>query len=308
MFSKKGAIKRLFLYPWMDGMQQGARDGGVAMSVGGMQQRARTAVSPYLYLFLLFIPFSTLLAAPSASPCSASLYDDGPSETATVRFIYDGDTLQLDDGRKIRLIGINTPEIAHKRRAAEPFAIEAKNALKALFKKDKHITLLHGPGPRDHYGRTLAHGFLADGLNIQTRLLDLGLASVITIPPNTRFAACYLEHEHEARCHRTGLWQDPGILAASGLNEKNIGFHLVQGRVKSITTNDKGIWLNIDDTLTLGIRPDNQPLFDIKNLYDMEHQRITVRGWINKSKKSRPYYIRVRHPASIQLSRPFNCS
>lgn len=259
-------------------------------------------------LFLCLICFTASLtsASPLLSPpgCSSTQFD----ELSQVRYIHDGDTLHLTDGRKIRLIGINTPEPARDTRPAEPFAIKSKNALQSLFKKDKSISLIFGKDKKDHYGRFLAHAFLADGSNAQAALLQQGLASVITIPPNTRFASCYLGVERSARCNKTGLWKNIGVLDAKTLKRQHTGFHIIKGTVNSIKTNDKGVWLNLDHKLTIGIRPENQKLFDLKAINSMLNQTITVRGWVNTSKKSTPFYMRVRHPLSIQLFSTFSCS
>jgi endonuclease YncB( thermonuclease family) len=254
--------------------------------------------------FVLFLTLSqAAYSATAETACSSQQFD----ETSTIRYIHDGDTLNLVDGRKIRLIGINTPELARDNKPAEPFAVAATNALKSLFKDDKSIALLYGKDKKDHYGRFLAHALLADGQNVQAILLKQGLAQVITIPPNTRFASCYLEIEHQARCDKAGLWQNATIIAAEQLQDSHLGFHLIQGNVENIRINDKGIWLDLDHKLTVGIRPDNLALFDTKTLNSLLHQTVIVRGWVNKSDKTTPYYVRVRHPLSIQLASTYNC-
>ena len=162
-----------------------------------------------MVMWICLLYFSGLFSALADTACSSDHID----ETTTIRYVYDGDTLQLRDGRKIRLIGINTPELERKSKTAEPFAIAAKSALKAIFNNHKTIALRYGEEKKDHNGRVLAHGFLTDGQNIQAVLLNLGLARVITIPPNTQFSACYLEQEHKARCNKTGLWKQAKILS-----------------------------------------------------------------------------------------------
>ena len=258
-------------------------------------------------LFLCLICFTASLtsASPLPSPpnCSSIQFD----EVSQVRYIHDGDTLHLTDGRKIRLIGINTPELARDNRPAEAFSAEATKALKSLFKESKSISLVFGADKKDRYGRVLAHTFLADGTNIQAAILERGLASAITIPPNTLFAACYLESERSARCSKKGLWANSTILEAKNLNTKHSGFHLIKGVVNSIKTDGKGVWLTIDNTLTIGIRPKEHKLFDFKEINNMINQTIIVRGWLNKSKRSTPFYLRVRHPLSIQLSSSYSC-
>ncbi|MBL4711406.1 MAG: thermonuclease family protein [Gammaproteobacteria bacterium] len=268
-----------------------------------------------LYLLLLFTTAvlttpTYLVASPAItqSTCLSTSFANTYDATAAVRKVHDGDTLQLNNGRKVRLIGINTPELARGYKAAEPFAIAAKKALTDLFSKNKTIKLRYGDESKDHYGRYLAHGFLANGQNIQVTLLDRGLASAIVIPPNTNFSDCYLKHEKKARCNKAGLWKHTKILDAKKLKQQHTGFHLIQGNVKSIRTNNKGIWLNIDNMLTVGIRHENIHLFDADSIYKMRHHSITVRGWINKSNRQTPYYLRIRHPASIQLSETFACN
>jgi len=261
-----------------------------------------------LFLCLLLTYTVTTEAAASADgACPVSLSGSDYDEKARVKYVYDGDTLTLNDGRKVRLIGINTAEMGRKGKPHQPFSIEAKNALKSLFSHDKSIRLLHGIDDEDRYGRMLAHGFLDDGQNIQSTLLKQGLASAIMISPNTRFASCYLEQERRARCAGKGIWKKQRILEAGRLKPKDKGFQIVRGKVKSINSNSKGIWINLEDKLTIGIRPDNAHLFDLGQIKDLLEQQVIVRGWINKSRKSTPYYLRVRHPSSIQTQDSFDC-
>ncbi len=267
--------------------------------------------APFFYFTALLITQSTLQSALASTGCSSTNYD----ETTRIKYITDGDTLQLKDGRKVRLIGINTPEAARDERTAEPFAAEATKALKTLFTHNKSISLIYGEEKFDRYKRLLAHGFTANGENIQAVLLAQGYARTITFPPNTKFTNCYQKQEREARCSKIGLWKKTKPLVAKKLNDTHIGFQLVEGKLKGINVNKKGIWLNLDDKLIVGIRPDNQPLFDINTLYKMRDQKIVVRGWLNKSKKvttnssrkNLPYYLRARHPSSIQTVLNFAC-
>ena len=261
-----------------------------------------------LFLCLLVTYSITTGAARSGeAACPVGISGSDYDETAQVKYVYDGDTLTLNDGRKVRLIGINTPEMGRKGKPHQPYSIEAKNALKSLFTSDKSIRLLHGIDNQDRYGRMLAHGFLVDGQNIQSKLLSEGLASAIMISPNTRFATCYLAQERNARCAGKGIWKKQRILEAKKLKPKHKGFQIVRGKVKSINSNSKGIWINLEDKLTIGIRPDNEHLFDFDQMKQLLDQPIIVRGWINSSKKSTPYYLRVRHPSSIQTEETFDC-
>jgi len=253
-------------------------------------------------LYLLASSFYSSLTLASTD-CASDSYD----KTTTVRYIHDGDTLHLGNGDKVRLIGINTPELAHDDKVAEPFAKQAKNALNALFEADKSISLVFGEDKKDRYGRLLAHAFLNDGQNVQALLLKQGYARSIIVPPNAKFTVCYLEMERIARCNKAGLWKKTDIVQTAQLTNKDIGFHLFQGTINAIDINDKGIWLNLDNKLTVGIRPDNLELFDIKAIIAMLNQVVIVRGWLNKSNRTTPFYLRLRHPASIQLFSLFSC-
>ena len=81
-------------------------------------------------------------------------------ESATVKYVHDGDTVKLIDGRKVRLIGINAPEVARENRKAEDYALPARDLLIALLlKHNNHIQLVHGVESKDHYQRLLFWGF-----------------------------------------------------------------------------------------------------------------------------------------------------
>jgi len=268
--------------------------------LGGVSHISGCRLSLLLFLLFVLAPYA---AAQPDSDCSSKQFD----EFSKIRYVYDGDTLQLKDGRKIRLIGINAPELEHDGKPAQAYANEAKRALKSLFNKDKSIALVYGKDKKDRYGRSLAHVFLADGQNVQAFLLKRGFANAITIPPNTQFASCYLEAETYARCNMNGLWKNSNILDAKNLQHQHSGFHLIKGRLEDINTSKKGIWLNIDNRLTIGIRPDDQPRFDLKRLNAMLNQEVIVRGWVNESNRSTPFYLRLRHPLSLQLLPTYVC-
>ncbi len=247
------------------------------------------------------------LPAMAETACSTAAYD----EIAVIKHIHDGDTLHLKDGRKVRLIGINTPEVAHRQKVGERFGAEARAALRAQFKNNKSIALLYGKEHHDRFGRLLAHGFTKHGVNIQAALLAQGYARSIAIPPNTQLTTCYQQQERLARCSHKGLWKKAQTLSADKLNRGNTGFALVKGKLKDININKKGIWLTLGKHLTVGIRPDNLTLFDEAALLKMLNQQIVVRGWLNKNKKvdaaNRSFYMRIRHPSAIQLARQFAC-
>ncbi len=105
--------------------------------------------------------------------------------TAIVERVVDGDTLQLQGGEKIRLVGVNTPEIGSN---AEPGGVEAKEFMEGLCPPGTEIGLdVDDLDPNDKYDRTLAVVYIdVDGawVNVNAELLRMGYAEVMFIPPS----------------------------------------------------------------------------------------------------------------------------
>jgi endonuclease YncB( thermonuclease family) len=260
-----------------------------------------------LFLFLIAV-FPGSAQAETACPARQ------PDETARVRYVHDGDTVHLEDGRKVRLIGINAPELAHDDTPAQAFAIEARDALRAaIASHDYRVGLVYGTERHDRYGRTLAHLFTPDGDNLQARLLLQGMAAAIAHPPNIAYSDCYAMQEQSARCKGAGIWSTPGqtITDAADLDADSTGFHLVTGDVEHISKTDKGIWIFMSK-LMLGIRSDDLANFDPSELLSLHGKQLTVRGWLHpgspeQAKKLFPkgtrvtHYMRIRHPSAIEI-------
>lgn len=94
-------------------------------------------------------------------------------EAVSVQRVVDGDTVRLSDGRSVRMIGLNTPELGKKGRSDEPFAAAARTRLETLVAaSDGRLGLLAGQEGKDRYGRTLAHLYSANGDNLEAQMLD----------------------------------------------------------------------------------------------------------------------------------------
>ncbi len=267
----------------------------------------------YLFLCLTFFLYP---ASAEAQRCPSTHID----RQARIKYVHDGDTVVLENGDKIRLIGINAPEIARRARyrtnrkipdKAEPYGNAARDFLKQLLPKHTAVALQYGRDRKDHYGRTLAHLFLPDGSNIQVLLLKKGLASALMIPPNTDYARCYLKVEKQARCQKVGLWSSKhSILSGTRLKSGVKGFHLVMGKVTHVDNDAKGIWIHLKGRLTLGIRPENFHLFGIRKRRTFTRsligKNLLVRGWLNKSHHHQ-LYMRIRHPLSLEVVDKNSC-
>lgn len=125
----------------------------------------------------------------------------------TVKWVNDGDTIVLQDGRRVRYIGINTPEIDHENRKAEPFGYNALELNKKLVKSRK-VRLEFDREKRDHYGRYLAYVFLADEAMVNAVMIEHGYAYFLFKKPNLKYAADFLKIQMEAMSNRRGIWKD----------------------------------------------------------------------------------------------------
>lgn len=122
-----------------------------------------------------------------------------------VKRVIDGDTILLANGEKVRYIGIDTPEINHSTKGAEPFGLEAKEANEQLV-EGKRVRLEFDVERRDRYGRLLAYVFLEDGTFVNGWLVEHGLARARAYPPNVRYQDLLERLEWQAQEKRLGLW------------------------------------------------------------------------------------------------------
>ena len=128
----------------------------------------------------------------------------------TVVRVVDGDTITVRLGERVesvRYIGVNTPELARNGREEQPGARQAHAANRRLV-EGKHVRLELDVQSRDRYGRLLAYVWIADTM-INAELLRLGMAQVMTVPPNIRHRDHFRTLERTARQSRKGLWADP---------------------------------------------------------------------------------------------------
>lgn len=142
-----------------------------------------------------------LIAPAAAAEDAAGDAAEAPAPaTSLVVSVYDGDTLTLTTGDKVRLRWANTPEL----RPAEDYGIEAREAARTLC-MDKVAVLTYGTVKRDGYGRLLA-GVECQGTDLSIHLLEQGLAHVFLIPPDDRDPAPLLEAQAKAKAARRGIW------------------------------------------------------------------------------------------------------
>lgn len=218
-----------------------------------------------------------------------------PALSGRVAKVYDGDTIELDSGDKIRLLGINTPEVAHRGRRTEAGAEEAKAWLAGKL-AGRTVCLEFDATPRDKYGRRLAHVFLADGTHINLALIREGLATTDIFPPDLKYVNVMLEAEREAQRANRGLWSMAAYQPrpASGAREES-GWQRLVGDVASTIAGRGQTRLVLRDRLEIRIPGKDLHLFPSIRSY--LGRRVEVRGWVayRKGKLS----VTVRHPSAL---------
>ncbi len=243
-------------------------------------------------VILLFHFIATPLAF--AGSCTTQRFDS----TGYVKQVFDGDTLQLRRGEKIRMLGINTPEMNYDKGRPEPLALRAKRLLSKMV-LHKKIKLRYGAQRKDRYHRSLAHVFLPDGTNVQASLLQKGLAFNIAIPPNLWLQDCYQSLEQRARKSGTGIWSHPAYrpLPASKVSRRTLGFQRVRGKIQRVGKSRNAIWLNLTSNMALRINKKDKQYFPNLSKNYWQGKTVIAKGWITDYKNRFTMYL--RHPANI---------
>jgi micrococcal nuclease len=117
--------------------------------------------------------------------------------------VVDGDTLVLSGVGKVRLLGMDTPEVFGEE---ECFGEEASAFARRLLPPGRRVSYRIGLEPRDRYGRALAYVYLDDDRMLNALLVRRGYATPLTIPPNVDFAERFRSLARRARERGLGLW------------------------------------------------------------------------------------------------------
>ncbi|WIY52497.1 thermonuclease family protein [Devosia sp. YIM 151766] len=227
--------------------------------------------------------------------------------------VVDGDTVLLDSGLAVRLIGTQAPKLPLGRDdvSAWPLAPEAKAALENLALR-REVQLGYGGEEKDRYGRALAHLFVGSGDSLvwaQMHMIEAGLARVYSFPDNRRCLDQLLAGEARARAERLGIWTDPyySVRAADRPDEwldRAGGYELVEGRVLLADKNGPRVYLNFGrfwkEDFTAVIEAPALRLFERDGLDPLllEGALVRIRGWVDDRDGPR---IEVTHPEQIEV-------
>lgn len=269
------------------------------MQASGLIKGASNMDAPFAFMGIISALLFCLLSLPTQAKEAIRCPTEHIDQQALVTYIYDGDTVRLNDGRKVRLIGINTPERGYKGNASEPFAEAAYQHLTQLLPPGTKVQLRLGAEPRDKYDRLLAHLFLPNGMNLSAQLLSEGFATAIVHPPNIWAHGCYARQEIRARKRSKGIWTLPAYqgVESTSLSSNDEGYRIIQGRVKRVGHSKNSLWLNLEGKVALRIPRDMLGYFSSYDPAQLLGRRVAVRGWLNYHKKE--LRMTVRHPSAL---------
>ena len=258
------------------------------------------------------LAFAALVIA--ASPLAARGCDalrDGPR--ATVTAVRDGDTVLLDTGAEVRLVGTQAPKLPLGREDFEtwPFAEEAKTALEKIV-LGQSVVLRYGGEEVDRHGRILAQVFVTgEGGEawVQEEMVKAGFARVYSFPDNRACLVELLAAEGRARAMKLGIWADPYYSVRRADRPETIldregHYELVEGRVLLAEQSGSLVYLNFGrlwkEDFTAVIDARSLKLFIGSGLDPLVlgGALVRVRGWVESHDGPR---IEVSHPEQIEV-------
>jgi micrococcal nuclease len=132
----------------------------------------------------------------------------GSETVARIDHVADGDTVDLTNGQRVRLVQIDTPEVYF---GMECYGLQASATTKRLLPPGTLVRLLVEPRTDrvDQYGRLLRYVIrVRDGLNVNVRLVAVGAAApYFYLGRRGRFARLLDLLARRARAHQLGLWR-----------------------------------------------------------------------------------------------------
>ncbi len=211
--------------------------------------------------------------------------------------VYDGDTFRTTSGERVRLLGINAPEVAHNRQREQVMGHEASIRLQQLI-SGKTVRLSFDKVRQDDYGRTLAHVYLRDNSWVNAQLVREGLAHVYTFEPNHSRTKALLVAEKQGRAAHIGIWSTDHfrVLAAGKVTARHIGqFRLITGPIEQSNG-----WSFQLGRLHISVPKKYRQWFK-HPLQLTPGQTITVRGVIRVSRTGN-YSLALHSPFDVEYS------
>jgi endonuclease YncB( thermonuclease family) len=242
------------------------------------------------HLSMLAALAATVLSAGGVMACDG--LTDGP--TGTVQAVLDGNSVKLDSGIVVKLIGTQAPSPAGKRTGstAEPLAAAAKAALAGLV-QGKPVRLELDAEETDRYGRMEAELFLDDAAStwVEAALVGAGMARVEIGPRNRRCLAELLPDEAQARANGLGIWADPYYSVRNAAEPATLDgrvghYELIEGEIVGTGEARGRDYLDFGQVwktdLTATVEGKARTLFATAGIdpLTLKGKRVRIRGWL----------------------------
>ena len=201
--------------------------------------------------------------------------------------VIDGDTVRLSNGKLLRYIGMDTPEVRLYRKGEwiynpQPFALAAKKLNRKLV-ENKFVKVEFDVDKFGSYGRMLGYLFVGNTF-VNAKLVEQGLAVLYTRPPDVKYTDLFIRMQKEARENRRGLWGKLSIITSDEAGNFINQIRVVKGRVLNTYQSKKVIYLNFGQNyktdFTVIIFNDCWKLFEDKGINPVVFYRgKTIEVW-----------------------------
>ncbi len=262
------------------------------------------------FTLLLLFSFPVLSAPNNTQSCSS----ENVQLWTKASYATSGSDLIIQ-GKKVRLIGVYSPQREQKQKfntPAQPLAKEAQRFLNTLLANhDMEVGVEYDTTKIDEFNRQLVHLFLKDGTSVQQTILKNGFAISRPAHGNNKYAKCYFEAEQIARNGKYQLWdyldKHPEshfpLVKSSELTSQDTGYRIIQGKVLKVAKSSTNYIINMDTT---GIRIPKRywNKFDFNRLKQLKGKIIEVRGLAYLYRGV--MFMIIKQPAAIDAFNPLN--
>ena len=238
-------------------------------------------------------------------PAGAVVLETGGQ--ATMSEVIDGDTLVLENGATVRLVGIQAPKLPLGRKGfeAQPLAEEARMLLENLT-RGRTLTLSFGGARQDRHGRLLAHLHDETGTWIQGEILRRGYGRVYTFRDNRALAHEMAALEEAARAAGLGIWAVPfyRVRQVEETPRHIDSFQIIEGGVRDAAIVRGRAYLNFGEDwrtdFTVSISSKDRRTFEAAGIDILAYRgrRVRVRGWLESYNGP---MIEATHPEQIEV-------
>ncbi|MDP2671752.1 MAG: thermonuclease family protein [bacterium] len=176
------------------------------------QRNVALGVIALVTLGATFAWFNMSSTEPEPQPSQQTTQSNETKEKAKIENVFkvtkvvDGDTIEIEGGKHVRYIGIDTPETVDPRKEVQCFGQEASDKNKEMV-EGKEVRLEKDVSETDKYDRLLRYVYVGDTF-VNDSLVRQGYARASSYPPDVKHQDQFTEAEKEARENDRGLWSE----------------------------------------------------------------------------------------------------